>query len=124
MQSNLFYKFGTIYREWLIKYDIDFCDTLSGRVLLNPMADMIAKFWKKHVRRNGCPFRDVLDITLNADNSTGNLLFDKLPRMPEGDYKNINYFHTKNNESVWWYETKFRVKSKTGVNRTSMLDMG
>lgn len=124
LESFMFYKFGTIYRPWLLHFDLDICATLSGRPTSDIMAKMLANYWEKYVSKEKCPFRNGVNVTLNADNSSSNVMFDKIPRMPDGDYKMQNRFHTRGNETTWWCDLKFTIKSKAGINRTSMLDMG
>lgn len=124
-QHDLYYKFGTIYRKWLLSLDLDLCEALTtNSPSLSIQSKMTAVFWRKHVTKEVCPFSGPLNFTINADNSSSNIAFDQLPRLPQGDYKTFSRFHTKLNETILWYELKLNVKSKFGVNRTSMLDMG
>lgn len=120
LESTLFYKFGTIYRQWLIHFDLDICDTISGRPTTNIMKKLLENFLVQHVSKQRCPFTNTLNITMNADNSSSTLFFEQI----QGDYRNDNRFHTIENETIWGYDIKFTIKSKSGVNRTSMLDMG
>lgn len=85
---------------------------------------MLAAFWEKNVSKRKCPFSDVFNITMNPVNSSSALVFDRIPRLPQGVYRIDNRFHTKGNESIWGYEIKFTIRSKSGVDRMSMLEMG
>lgn len=107
-----------------MKYDLDLCDAISGRPTTNIMKIMVANFYEKHISKQKCPFRGVFNVTMNPDNSTRTLALARIPRLPQGDYKTEERLHTAANETISSFELKFTIKSKTGVNRTTMLDMG
>lgn len=124
LETILFYKFGTIYRQWLIHGNTDICDTLSGRSLISVTKQMFKNYWEKYITKEKCPYSGVLKVALNADNSSSKVLFKKLPRLPQGDYKSLYRFHTKMNETILFYEIRVTIKSKSGVNKVTMLEMG
>lgn len=125
MNMKFFYKFGTIYREWLIKFDINVCETLSGRPVINPLAQLIKSFWVDYVGKDRkCPFTNEFILALNANNSSSSVMFKEIPRLPQGDFKITNRFYTTKNETIFCFEVKMTIKSKSGVGRVSMLDMG
>lgn len=121
VKNILFYKFGTIYRPWLLHFDVDYCQGVSGRGPTDIISLMIFKYWKIHGITYKCPLKNTINLVMNADNSSNNIMFDKIPRLPQGDYKILNRIHTKGNETIFLMDVKFTLKSKSG---TSMLEMG
>lgn len=110
VKAQLFYKFGTIYRQWLISFDFNICEGLR-----HPPKTLIERIaidrWKKKVSKDfqSCPFLGLVSAEFNADNSSTNIYYDQFPRMPDGDYK-INYFlHTTKNEAIYEAILKFQV---------------
>lgn len=105
-------------------FDLNFCAALAGVPTTDVMATLLANYYKSRGYKQRCPFKNVFNFTVNADNSSSTVFFDKIPRMPQGDYKMSNRMHTKANETIFGFDIKLTVRSKIGVNRTTMLDMG
>lgn len=124
-QINLYYKFGTQYRQWLVSFDINFCEELQGPTT-SIIGKMVVDSWKRMVPKEfySCPLSGFVDGNFNSDNSSDNIFYSQFPRLPQGEFKLIYYAHTARNETLWSYEIKFQVKSKNGVTKTTMLTMG
>lgn len=121
VENIVFYKFGTIYRPWLFHFDVDYCQGISGRGPTDMISLMFFKYWKTNGITDKCPLKNTINLVMNADNSSSNIMFDNIPRLPQGDYKVLNRLHTKGNETIFLLDVKFNLKSKSG---TSMLEMG
>lgn len=124
-QLILYYKFGTAYRQWLLNFDLDLCEGLAKFPHVNNIGErLVIGYWKKYTKLERCPFKRTFNFTVNADNSTDNIGFGGLTRMPEGDYKVFVRLHTKKNETLFSQTLTFIAKSRSGMNRTTMLTMG
>lgn len=125
-QMTLFYKFGTQYRQWLVSFDINFCEELRRPSKSTVIAKIVIDYWKRTIPQefHSCPISGTLNAKFNSDNSTDNVFFTQFTRLPEGEYKLVKFAHTSRNETLWTYEMKFLVKSKNGINKTTMLTMG
>lgn len=124
-QGNLYYKFGTQYRQWLVSFDINFCKELHGPTT-SVTAKMVVDWWKRMAPKqyHSCPLSGFVDGNFNSDNSSDNIFYTQFPRLPQGEYKMIYFAHTARNGTLWSLEIKFLVKSKNGVTKTTMLTMG
>lgn len=124
-QMNLYYKFGTQYRQWLVSFSINFCEELR-QPSTSVIAHIVVDYWKRLIPKeyHSCPISGTLDAQFNADNSSENIFFTQFTRLPDGEYKLVHLAHTRTNETLWTYEMKFSVKSKNGVTKTTMLTMG
>lgn len=122
-QADMFFKFGTVYRKWLFSQNIDFCDAINRYPSVDILSKITVSFWKKYISIENCPIGKPINVTFNPDNSSRTVGLEVVPRLPEGDYKIFSRWHTMDNQTILWYETKFNVKSEMGVNRTTM-DMG
>lgn len=118
----MFYKFGTIYRQYLLHWDIDVCKILRGKGT-NVLEQMFTVHWKDHFPSLGiCPLRDAFDWKSNSTASS--IIFQNFTRFPDGDYKIVHRLHTKENVTLITNEVKYSVRSKRGGIKMSMLEMG
>lgn len=124
-QSILFYKFGTQYRPWLLTFNVDLCDCLDKYPSISSLQNrLLVKNFITYTKIVKCPIETGLNVTINSDNSSDSTMYNGLPRMPEGEYKTFVRAHTMKNETIFLIELKFVAKSRMGVNRTTMLNMG
>lgn len=123
-EFTLYYKFGTIYRKYLLHYEVDVYRAFCGKDL-NIFERMFADHWRKKLANvKMCPFRGIIDWKSDTGNKTTSFFFSNFTRFPDGDYKAITRLHSKKNVTFFIAETKCTVRSKDGVNKMSMLEMG
>lgn len=121
IDSTLFYKFGTIYRPFLIHVDINICRAMHGDDL-NIFEQMFIAHWKKYLSNVSiCPIETIFEW---QSSKTYSIFFDNYTRMPDGDYKLNNRVHLSNNQTIVMVEIKVTTKSKRGDLKMSMLEMG
>lgn len=122
VDTTLFYKFGTIYRQYLFHSDVNICKVLHGKNL-DIFETMWAQYWKQNLPKvSVCPIQN--SFVWITSNKTKSMFFGNYTRMPDGDYKLVNRFHLANNETLFVAELKTTVRSINGVNKMSMLEMG
>lgn len=110
---QLFYKYGTLYREWMVNVDIDLCCALDEKcdsgIMINLFMQAVNAI--KPNSYKPCPYHqgayDLVNIDLNE------LVGKMLPQIfPTGYYKTFITFHNKANSTDFHMELTAYVEAK------------
>lgn len=109
---KVFYKFGTIYRPWMVDTDVELCctiaETCDSMLIIRLLIKALKRCTQNFVHK--CPYEGLNGM---YDRNFDAIFTEMVPQViPRGEYKFILRFHTKANESIFMVELKAELKAE------------
>lgn len=108
---NFFYKYGLIFRKWILNWDKDWCQATSKSIPTDPFFSFFVQIFKQLAPEmvHECPYDGFFGVK-NLDFAA--LVEESLPQLiPRGTYKILSRFYKKSTNETYmnlWFVAEIK----------------